>query len=283
MPVIYPPKGKAREYAPLACNVYRGCDHACIYCYAPSATYRRREVFNAPELRKNFITQLKKDAKKLWESRNRSPVLLSFTCDPYQSFDVERKITRQTIEILHARRIGVQVLTKGGSRALRDLDLFTPADAFAATLTCIDESKSLEWEPGAATPPDRIYTLHQFYQAGVKTWVSLEPVLDPAVAIQIVRETHSFVHLFKVGKINYHPLSKSIDWRSFGLRIIDTLESLNQPYYIKDDLLKHLPAEALGPSHITVAELERSSLAQSLPLQPAALTAHTQQMSFLTP
>mgnify|MGYP001557876463 FL=1 len=32
MSLIYEPAGRAREYAALACNVYRGCDHACVYC-----------------------------------------------------------------------------------------------------------------------------------------------------------------------------------------------------------------------------------------------------------
>src|SRR5215472_2137732 len=30
---IYPPRGQAGEYAPLACNPYRGCGHGCVYCY----------------------------------------------------------------------------------------------------------------------------------------------------------------------------------------------------------------------------------------------------------
>jgi hypothetical protein len=51
MPLIYEPAGRAREYAALACNIYRGCDHACEYCYAPAATRRDRAAFApGPEL-----------------------------------------------------------------------------------------------------------------------------------------------------------------------------------------------------------------------------------------
>jgi len=281
MSIIYEPRGKAREYAPLACNVYRGCDHRCTYCFAPSATYNSREKFNVPTLRKNYIPQLEKNARKLWEQNQRVRILLSFTCDPYQSFDVKHQFTRQTIKALHNRQLNVQILTKGGSRALRDIDLLTPLDAFASTLTWLDDEQSHAWEPGAALPSDRIYTLHRFYEAGIPTWVSLEPVLSPDTALQIIRETHTFVDLFKVGKLNYHPLAKTINWRGFGLAAIDLLESLNQPYYIKDDLRNFLSVGSLGPSHTTVAELEQHFLVQSLRQTPAAPIAHTQQMSFL--
>ncbi|MFZ5453843.1 MAG: hypothetical protein ACOZF2_18480 [Thermodesulfobacteriota bacterium] len=37
MAIIYEPRGKAREYSPLAANLYRGYAHACVYCFAPQA------------------------------------------------------------------------------------------------------------------------------------------------------------------------------------------------------------------------------------------------------
>jgi hypothetical protein len=36
MKIIYEPRGAAREYSPLAANLYRGCIHGCKYCYAPA-------------------------------------------------------------------------------------------------------------------------------------------------------------------------------------------------------------------------------------------------------
>ena len=38
--LIYEPSGRAREYAPLALNLYNGCPHGCTYCYAPAATHK---------------------------------------------------------------------------------------------------------------------------------------------------------------------------------------------------------------------------------------------------
>jgi len=238
MSVIYEPRGRAREYAALACNIYGGCDHRCVYCYAPDATFKKRLDFANPKPRKNFFAQLEKDALKFANSADR--VLLCFTTDPYQSLDVKLAHTRRTIEILHAHNIPIQVLTKGGSRALRDLDLFTDRDAYATTMTLLDPVTSAKWEPGAALPHDRIAAIRQFHAAGIPTWVSLEPVLDPQQSLDIIRQTHQFVDLYKVGTLNHHPHAKTINWPGFAQDVVDLLETVGNPYYIKDDLAKHL-------------------------------------------
>ena len=277
MSVLYTPRGRAREYAPLSANVYSGCSHGCIYCYAPAAVRRKREDFHQnPGTRTKLLHQLELDCKRSPGDGQR--VLLSFTTDPYQPLDIEHCVTRFTITILHRYGYNVQILTKGGTRALRDLDLFTTQDAFATTMTLTSAEHSRQWEPGAALPADRIYTIHAFHEAGIPTWVSLEPVLNPVSALTIIRQTHTFVDLFKVGKLNHHPLSRRIDWAEFGNRAINLLESLDQPYYIKDDLAAYLPAEALGPCHITVAELERRTSVRA-PLPHIAAPAVQQQPS----
>jgi len=134
-------------------------------------------------------------------------------------------------------------LTKGGSRALRDLDLFTDQDAFATTLTFLDDDRSAEWEPHAALPGDRISTIKRFHDAGVPTWVSLEPVIDPASSLEIVRRTHRFVDLYKVGRLNYRPEAQSVDWVRFAHDAVELLESLGQDYYVKRDLARYLQGE----------------------------------------
>jgi DNA repair photolyase len=253
MNVIYEPKGRAREYAALACNIYTGCDHNCVYCYAPNTLKKTREVFAASAPRDGFIEKLKRESAR---QTGKGQVLLCFTCDPYQHLDEKLKLTRETIQILHANKFNVCVLTKGGERALRDLDLFTPRDAFATTLTTLDDATSREWEPDAALPYKRIIAIHRFYNAGIPTWVSLEPVYDPASALEIIRDTHDSVDLFKVGKLNYHPRAKEIDWSAFARASIELLESLgyartfdpdetrnanhqNRMYYIKRDLAQN--------------------------------------------
>ena len=66
MNVVYEPKGRAREYSELACNLYLGCTHGCRYCFAPACMHSTAEKWHSQvELRKNVIPLLEKDAEKL--------------------------------------------------------------------------------------------------------------------------------------------------------------------------------------------------------------------------
>jgi len=274
--LIYEPKGRAREYAALACNVYRGCDHACTYCYAPSATQRQRSDFVISSTRgPDFLPSLEREAARLSRSDDAGKqVLLSFTCDPYSRLDAAEQITRRAIQILHRHGFSICTLTKGGSRALRDLDLFGAQDAFATTMTLLDDAASLEWEPGAALPSERIDTIRQFHAAGITTWVSLEPVIDPLAALEVIRQTHPFVDLYKVGKMNYHPIADAIDWRQFALDAVALLDALGKRYYVKNDLAAFLPGRR-APRAVTQAALE-----SVYPLPSVALPSVAQSSLF---
>ena len=183
---IYAPKGQAGEYSPLATNPYRGCGHKCSYCYVPQVIKMDRAEFDAGAIpRPDFLKNLTKDALKYQALGSDGQVMLSFTTDPFNPFD--RSLTRPTIEILKAHGLGFCTLTKGGSRALEYLDLFRPEhDAFASTLTSLDDKFSKLWERGAALPGDRMDTLKKFHEAGIFTWVSCEPTLDVEATLAII-------------------------------------------------------------------------------------------------
>jgi DNA repair photolyase len=238
MSLIYEPGGKAAEYSPLAMNIYKGCAHGCVYCYAPSATYKQRETFHANvQPRNNFFKELEKDLMKF--RGDKRPILLCFTTDPYQPIEETAKLTRYALKKLIENENSVKILTKGGMRAARDFGLMAGGCCdFGTTLTFLDEPRSRSWEPGAAPPADRIGGLRAAKEAGIKTWVSLEPVIDPEQVYEIIAATHEFVDLYKVGKINYHPLSKTIDWHKFRVNVESLLVSLNKDFYIKEDLRK---------------------------------------------
>lgn len=238
--VIYQPKGRAAEYHKLAVNLYRGCSHGCVYCYAPDVLFMNREDFSTAIPRKDIIKRLTKDAAKAAADGVTGKVLLCFTCDPYQDLDLALKLTRQAIEILHAYHFNVTILTKGGDAAQRDFDLFRPGDEFATTLTFLNPLNSMEWEPHAALPEERIRTLKKAHDLGIKTWVSLEPVIMPEETLEIVRQTHDFIDLYKVGKLNYHPRAKEIDWQRFAHYVISVFEEYDCKYYMKDDLRRYL-------------------------------------------
>ena len=238
--VIYEPRGKAREYSRLAVNLYNGCSHACEYCYTPGYIHVSREEFHRPKPRKDVLEKINRDAAILRRQHETGPVLLCFTCDPYQPIDEECQLTRQAIQELHAFGLNVMILTKGGLRARRDFDLLTGKDLFGVTITNLDNVLSKKWEPEAALPEERIISLRNAHEKGIKTWISLEPVLYPVVALEIIRLTHTFVDKFKVGVLNYHPHLKNIDWHRFAQEVKNLLTELDCEFYLKEDLRKWL-------------------------------------------
>ncbi len=248
--IVYAPRGQAGEYAKLATNPYRGCGHACAYCYVPKVLKMDRPTFDAGALpRADFLDALRKDAYKYQSLGITEQVMLSFTTDPYHPGD--NSLTRDTLTMLQSYGLGVCTLTKGGSRALRDIDLFRPErDAFASTLTTLDDAFSLKWERGAQLPGDRIATLKAFHDAGIFTWVSLEPTLDTESSLAIIEHTHEFVDLYKIGQANYLPMTSTTDWESYTHRILELVNRLGVKHYIKRDLQKYLPAGYYNPRYI---------------------------------
>lgn len=247
MEAIYQPRGAAYEYAKLACNLYRGCLHGCKYCYAPACVRRTPEDFHTTsEVRVDVLNSLEKDARKHARSE---PVLFCFTSDAYQPN--ETGDTRTALQTMVQAGCRFQVLTKGGTRALRDLPLFQAATkrgyehkgpiAFGTTLLFTNDADRQEWEPNAATVADRIEAIKQFHAAGIRTWVSIEPVIDPAQALSLIPMLSPWVDEWRVGKLNHHPFAKGIDWAGFAPRMLRELQACGRDYLVKDALRPFLP------------------------------------------
>lgn len=248
---IYAPRGQAGEYSALAANPYRGCGHKCAYCYVPRVTKQPRPEFDAGAVpRPTFVKGLLHDAKLYQAIGSSGQVMLSFTTDPYHPGSNE--LTRWTLEALRAHGLGFCTLTKGGIRAVRDLDLFRPTrDAFASTMTSLDDAFSKKWERDAALPADRMAALARFHDAGIFTWVSLEPTLDCDSSLAVVQATHPFVDLYKIGRANYVPtITNVVDWRDYTLRMIELLNRLGKKHYIKKDLQPFLPPDYPNPLRV---------------------------------
>lgn len=239
---IYAPAGQAGEYAPLASNPYRGCSHRCAYCYVPLVTKQPRPEFDAAAVpRKGFLDNLRKDAEKYRTLRITEQVLFSFTTDVYNPSDMS--LTRPSLEMIAEHGLAFCTLTKGGTRALGDLDLFRPdRDAFASTLTSLDDGFARKWERGAAPPSDRIAALKAFHDRGIFTWISLEPTLDVEASLAVIDATHEFVDLYKVGRANYlKEITRTTDWQDYTQRVIEKLHRHGKRHYIKRDLQPYLP------------------------------------------
>ena len=242
MQTIYRPKGQAREYGEWAANPYRGCGHKCAYCYVPRNPYLKmtREEFDAgATLKPGFIEAFEKDARRLQKNGKSINIFFCFTTDMYNPFCNEP--SRKILELTHQYGHSFTILTKGGKRALRDIDLYVKADHFASTLTSLDDAFSLKWERGAALPKERTDTLKTFHDKGIFTWVSLEPTLSTEASIKIVKQTYEFVDFYKIGRANYLPMTKSTDWRAYTLDMLETILRLDVLAYFKKDLQEYLP------------------------------------------
>lgn len=75
---------------------------------------------------------------------------------------------------------------------------------------------------------------------GVYTWVSMEPVLYPDQSLELIRISAPFVDEYKIGILNYHPHAKTINWREYGLKAAELINSLGKKIYIKEDLRRYL-------------------------------------------
>jgi DNA repair photolyase len=237
--IIYESQGRAREYCELAANLYRGCSHCCTYCYAPATLRLARNEFCKSKVRSDVLTKFEKDAEILEQQGENRTILLSFTTDPYQHLDVKEQLTRKAIKILHDHKLKVSILTKGGKRSERDFDLLTKhpeLSEYGVTLVFTDTKCQKEIEKAAAPTEERITTLKAAHNLGIFTYVSLEPVWFPEQSLELIDLTHNFVDLYKVGKLNYDPQQKRVDWSKFKKELIEKLDGYGKKYYIKKSL-----------------------------------------------
>lgn len=247
MSMIYEPRGKAREYSPLALNLYMGCTHACKYCYAPGCIQKKREeYYKIPDPRKNVLENLRKELKK---NAPKEQVLLSFVGDAYTEATDGNQITRDVLQELLNAKVPVAILTKGGKRCLKDIDIFKQFGEHimvGATLTFDNATDSLEWEPGAATPDERLETLRQLHEMGIRTFASFEPVIVPEQSLNLMKKGLEFIDVYKVGKINnFQGIDKTIDWTAFLESAIEILRNAGKEFYIKKDLRRAAPSVRL--------------------------------------
>lgn len=253
-PLIYTPSGRAGEYTDGgdAANLYSGCPHGCKYCYAPRALHRDRqgytEVKPAPEVLKRLEYDLFVRHK---DKPLPVPLFLSFSCDPYCAEEAGYELTKTALIRLHEHQSNGRILTKNGVLALRDIldGTLQPGDEFGVSLTCRLLLDSLLWEPGASTPKDRIRALKDAHDRGITTWVSLEPPIYPDQTLELIKDTHLWVDIYKVGKMNHEgdidprwrKKLPTVDWSLFAQQAMELLTKYNKTFYIKEDLRAYLP------------------------------------------
>ena len=92
-------------------------------------------------------------------------------------------------------------------------------------------------EPGAAPYAARIAAMKALSDDGCKTWVSMEPVIDPTEALGVIDKAHGYVDFWKVGKLNHNKeVEDAVDWHRFYLDVRAKLKYYKANFYIKKDL-----------------------------------------------
>lgn len=233
---IYEPRTRAREYSDLAINIYTGCNHGCTYCYA-------RQMFNRYHPAENFENV--KPREGIVEAvRNQlsggkykgKKIMLCFMCDPYPA-EIDTTPTREIIKLIKDAGANVSLLTKGASRAERDFDLLDSGDSFGITISSNTTIAKLH-EPNADSPFVRLLILDKAKDAGIKTWVSCEPVLEVEAIYKLITEYGDTIDFCKIGKLNHHP--SDINWGEFGRECERLCKEYGRNYYIKEDLRKEM-------------------------------------------
>lgn len=163
-------------------NVYRGCRHACPFCFArythwflgfADQTDFERKIFVKINLPEVLEKELKKNRPRL--------VSLGAATDPYQPLEKKFRLTRRCLEILLRYEIPFSFSTKS-DLVLQDLELFARAArknlcSVAFTLTTLDHTLQKFLEPHAAPVPRRIEALQALKAAGVPTGIHAMPIL----------------------------------------------------------------------------------------------------------
>jgi DNA repair photolyase len=160
-------------------NMYKGCTHGCTYCYAPSLTHDERRwgtyvdvKVNAPEVLDRELRGLRKDE-----------VFLSSASDPYQPVEAKYRLTRRCLERLKKHGFPVSILTRS-PLVLRDLDIIRSLEWVRVGMS-ITTVPTRQFEPGVPPLDRRVDTLRALSSAGVRTWVSLAPVVPGIVMIDL--------------------------------------------------------------------------------------------------
>jgi DNA repair photolyase len=165
-------------------NPYRGCSHACSYCFArPTHAFldmgAGRDFETKIVVKVNAPDVLRRElAAKRWKGEH---IAMGTNTDPYQRVEGRYRLMRGILEALIAHRNPFSVLTKG-TLILRDLDLFLRAAEVAPvsaafSIGTLDERVWRETEPGTPAPRSRIEAVRALNAAGIPTGVLIAPVL----------------------------------------------------------------------------------------------------------
>lgn len=158
-----------------ALNPYRGCSHACVYCYAPSVIHWDKGKWGElVEVKINLPRILSKELRV----KKKGVVGLGTVTDPYQPAEKKYEITRRCLELLLLHNFPACIQTKS-SLVLRDIDLLKEFSNIEVgiTLTALDDRVREKLEPGSSSVEERLHAISDLRENGIKTWVFMGPLM----------------------------------------------------------------------------------------------------------
>ncbi len=157
-------------------NLYRGCQHQCIYCDSRSECYRI-ENFADIHVKVNAVDLL---ADALPRKRVRGTIGTGSMNDPYMPIERKYNLTGRALEVIAANEFPVHILTKS-DLVLRDLDTLRQINrVFAAvsfTITTADDALAKKLEPGAPPSSSRFKAMRLLAESGIHTGITMMPIL----------------------------------------------------------------------------------------------------------
>jgi DNA repair photolyase len=167
-----------------ALNPYRGCTHACEYCYARKYQQHLElgsgDEFSSVILVKTNLPEVlsKEVTRRTWA---RETVAVGTATDPYQPIEGHYRLTRRAIEVLTASRTPFGITTKG-PMVVRDIEVLVDATRHAGcqvfvSVPSVDETAWAKLEPGTASPAQRLRAVRQLRDAGIDAGVLMMPLV----------------------------------------------------------------------------------------------------------
>ena len=180
-------------------NPYRGCSHACVYCFA-RPTHEYLDLNPGTDFDSRIIVKV--NAPERLRAELKSPrwtgeaIALGTNTDPYQRCEGRYRLTRRILETLVEFGNPFSILTKS-TLILRDLDLLVGASKrghveVAFSVGSVDREVWRRTEPGTPNPLKRLEAVAALNAAGVPCGVLIAPILPgisdhPAQIREVVR------------------------------------------------------------------------------------------------
>ncbi|MBZ0120904.1 MAG: radical SAM protein, partial [Sandaracinaceae bacterium] len=196
-------EGAGRYYI----NPYVGCVIGCEFCYAADRAELSRRLDGQPAARWGRFVDVKIDAPEVLrrEVKDRPPGIVRLSpivTDPYQSIERKYRVTRRCLEVLLEAGFTPVVLTRSAN-VLDDLELLArfPRSAVGLSIPTDDDAMRAAFEPGGDPIEARLNALERLHDAGVTTFVVVQPTL-PMNEARLVERVAPFVHAARIDRMH---------------------------------------------------------------------------------